>query len=406
MTLRLRWPTQYPLIRQPFGVNWTGDPDFYARAGLSGHEGLDIEAPEGSEVYACADGVVSRISLDGDSSPDEKPYGNQIRITHAVEGGDVEYTTTYGHLQRVRDGLHIGSRVLAGELIAYAGSTGSSHGGAHLHLMLKKRGASAAGETPFPKDIVDPTPFLEPLVFSAQFATGGDRSGTPAPAPAPRKLGPPPLPKAFNGRYRLQANEAQFRARWGWVSLVDGKRCLNVIATPNAPYSSPQQRKDARSTLLVENAIRYLNPKNEPNGTPRYWPIPGRSYFCNIFVGDVTRLLHCEVPNNPAMTTVGQVLNWLQTSGPAAGWRRAKDGKEAQDWANTGRAAVMLWQQGKTSDHSALVRPGKGFVDSKGFFWPRVAQAGAVVTDDGDSYVTFRGSSDKPRDRIFWFLHD
>ncbi|HEX2905650.1 MAG TPA: M23 family metallopeptidase [Phototrophicaceae bacterium] len=395
MTFHLHWPTISPAaIQQPFGVNWTGSPTFYTGAGLPGHEGIDITAPEGAEVYACADGVVTRMTMADTGSEQTNPYGTQVRIIHQTDDG--EYLTTYAHLQRVRDGLAVGAPVKAGEVIGYVGSTGKTHGGQHLHLMLKKRGASAAGETPFPKDILDPTPFLQPPGSLATLTVEAQGAQLP----------PPPLATAYNGRYWRQTNEAQFRARWGWVKLVDGKRYLNVIAMPNAPYSSPQQRKNAPGTQHVENAIRYLNPQDEPNGTPRYWPFPKKFYFCNIFVGDATRLLYCEAPNNPANTTVTHLLNWLKTQGPATGWRPAANGKEAQEWVNNGFVAVMIWCQGTASDHSALVRPGRGFVDRKGFFWPRVAQAGAIVTMNGDSYQTFRGNSTKPRDRIFWFLHE
>ncbi|WP_369413680.1 LysM peptidoglycan-binding domain-containing M23 family metallopeptidase [Brucepastera parasyntrophica] len=51
------------------------------------HKGIDIAAPEGTTVYACADGIV-RIS---DSNP---VYGNYIILTHS-EGRE----SLYGHLQ-------------------------------------------------------------------------------------------------------------------------------------------------------------------------------------------------------------------------------------------------------------------------------------------------------------------
>ena len=55
------WPTQYGSITQRFGDN----PEAYRKFGLPGHEGIDLEAPEGTEIYAASDGFVSDIRLDG-----------------------------------------------------------------------------------------------------------------------------------------------------------------------------------------------------------------------------------------------------------------------------------------------------------------------------------------------------
>ena len=141
---RLRWPTDYPIITQGFGEN----PDVYRRWGLPGHEGVDIRAPLNANVYACADGVVYRVH-DGTGN---HPYGVHIRIQHA-DG----YRTIYAHLNRAL--VHSGQTVRAGDLIGLANSTGNSTGH-HLHLTLKKEGATAAGLTTYPRDIIDPTPFL------------------------------------------------------------------------------------------------------------------------------------------------------------------------------------------------------------------------------------------------------
>ena len=161
MTIRLLWPTRFGRITQGFLAR----PNFYGqfsywgldgvRYSLPGHEGIDIEAEMGSEVMACADGTVSLVQLDGNTNPDTLPYGNQVRIRHA-DG----YQTIYAHLQEVR--IAQGQRVRAGDVIGLADSTGRSSA-SHLHLTLKKRGATQAGETIFKNDTIDPTPFLEPF---------------------------------------------------------------------------------------------------------------------------------------------------------------------------------------------------------------------------------------------------
>jgi murein DD-endopeptidase MepM/ murein hydrolase activator NlpD len=93
-------------------------------------------------------------------------YGVQIRIKHVV--GGVTYTTIYGHCLTIPPWLEVGSEVRQGEIIALADNTGNSFGD-HLHLTLKKEGATIRGEKQklgngewviYPSDIVDPTPYL------------------------------------------------------------------------------------------------------------------------------------------------------------------------------------------------------------------------------------------------------
>jgi murein DD-endopeptidase MepM/ murein hydrolase activator NlpD len=142
----LQWPTDYVVITQGFGLN----PQNYLKYGLPGHEGVDIMAPDNSHVYACADGVVYMIH---DYTTDNHPYGRHIRIDH-LNG----YKTIYAHLKSIVT-LSLNEKVVRGQTIGLADSTGNSTG-SHLHLTLKKDGATASHETNFPNDIVDPTPYL------------------------------------------------------------------------------------------------------------------------------------------------------------------------------------------------------------------------------------------------------
>ncbi len=148
MVFRMRWPTQRSTITQRFGEN----PGVYGKFGLPGHEGVDLVAAEGSEVFAVADGLVSDVRLDGFSDPMLKPYGNQVRIQHS-DG----YETIYAHLLQAV--VVRGQWVRGRQLIGLAGNTGHSTG-AHLHLSLKKQGATVAGITTYPYDLIDPEPFL------------------------------------------------------------------------------------------------------------------------------------------------------------------------------------------------------------------------------------------------------
>jgi hypothetical protein len=140
----LVWPTNFTVITQTFGAN----PQIYRRYGMPGHEGVDIRALTNTDVYACADGEVYEVHL----NPNDHAYGIHIRVAHR-DG----YKTIYAHLARAL--VRVGDPVKAGQTIGKADSTGNSSG-AHLHLTLKQDGATARKETTYPKDVIDPTPFL------------------------------------------------------------------------------------------------------------------------------------------------------------------------------------------------------------------------------------------------------
>lgn len=161
--LKLQYPVASPvLIVQRFGVNQTGVPDFYTRYGLPAHEGLDFGGALNEPIFAAADGTILAITPDNGLHP----YGNHIRITHIVN--QQVFTTVYAHLAGFVSSHVVGQRVSAGTLIGYMGTTGNSHG-VHLHLTLKKSGATARKEKQFalgqwvvyPNDIVDPTSYLK-----------------------------------------------------------------------------------------------------------------------------------------------------------------------------------------------------------------------------------------------------
>jgi murein DD-endopeptidase MepM/ murein hydrolase activator NlpD len=89
------------------------------------HQGLDLAAPLGTEVYAAGDGIVTELGED-------PIYGNYIIIKHA---GD--WASLYGHLQRT--GTSLRASVKSGTLIGWVGSNGQSTG-PHLHFELRQNG--------------------------------------------------------------------------------------------------------------------------------------------------------------------------------------------------------------------------------------------------------------------------
>jgi murein DD-endopeptidase MepM/ murein hydrolase activator NlpD len=89
------------------------------------HEGLDLAAPEGTEVFAVRDGVVSESGY----SP---VYGNYVIVRH---GND--WTSLYGHLSKIE--ITLRQELRSGSLIGRVGSTGQSTG-PHLHFELRRDG--------------------------------------------------------------------------------------------------------------------------------------------------------------------------------------------------------------------------------------------------------------------------
>lgn len=156
LPIELLWPTDYADILQGFGDN----PDMYQRFGYPGHEGVDIKAPLNSNIYACAAGQVYRV----DDGTTGHPYGIHIRMRHANG-----YSTIYAHLNQAL--VHAGQEVGAGEQIGLANSTGNATA-SHLHLTLTLAGATDAGLTTFPNDIIDPTPYLIGGPQQAQMGLG------------------------------------------------------------------------------------------------------------------------------------------------------------------------------------------------------------------------------------------
>jgi murein DD-endopeptidase MepM/ murein hydrolase activator NlpD len=89
------------------------------------HQGLDFAAPEGTAVFAAAEGIVTEIGEDS-------VYGIYIIIKHGES-----WASLYGHLQKVETILR--STVRSGTLIGRVGSTGQSTG-PHLHFELRQNG--------------------------------------------------------------------------------------------------------------------------------------------------------------------------------------------------------------------------------------------------------------------------
>ena len=90
------------------------------------HYGLDFAAPQGTPIYATADGTVTTAGSTGNG------YGNHVIINHGYG-----YETLFGHMVRVK--ARAGQVVKRGEVIGWVGSTGKSTG-PHCHYEVHKYG--------------------------------------------------------------------------------------------------------------------------------------------------------------------------------------------------------------------------------------------------------------------------
>lgn len=90
------------------------------------HKGLDFTAPQGTPIYATANGTVKLAEMNATG------FGNHVIIDHGYG-----YETLYGHMVRIK--AQPGQSVKRGELIGWVGTTGKSTG-PHCHYEVHKNG--------------------------------------------------------------------------------------------------------------------------------------------------------------------------------------------------------------------------------------------------------------------------
>ena len=111
------------LARIASGFGYRVDPIYKT---IKMHAGLDFTAPQGTPIYATADGTVKMSGFS------DGGYGNHVVINHGYG-----YETLYGHMVRTK--AKRGQKVKRGEVIGYVGSTGKSTG-PHCHYEVHKNG--------------------------------------------------------------------------------------------------------------------------------------------------------------------------------------------------------------------------------------------------------------------------
>ena len=111
------------LNRVASGFGYRVDPVYKT---IKFHAGLDFAAPQGTPIYATADGTVTTAGNTGNG------YGNHVVINHGYG-----YETLFGHMVRVK--ARPGQKIRRGEVIGWVGSTGKSTG-PHCHYEVHKNG--------------------------------------------------------------------------------------------------------------------------------------------------------------------------------------------------------------------------------------------------------------------------
>ncbi len=109
------------LNRLSSGFSYRIDPIYKT---VKFHTGLDFSAPQGTPIYATAQGVIRIAGNLGNG------YGNHVVINHGYQ-----YSTLYGHMYRIK--VRAGQSVKRGEVIGYVGNSGKSTG-SHLHYEVLK----------------------------------------------------------------------------------------------------------------------------------------------------------------------------------------------------------------------------------------------------------------------------
>ncbi|MBI4934717.1 MAG: peptidoglycan DD-metalloendopeptidase family protein [Actinobacteria bacterium] len=156
------------------GQCWFADTWRAPRSGGRLHEGVDIIAKAGLNIYAVDDGTISKQVWDSPGSLS----GNAWRLLRA----DGTYFF-YAHLSAFAPGLKVGSTVKAGQIIGYVGMTGNA-GSPHLHFEVHPKGGAAVNPYPTVKAV-------DGCSVTAVPAQPGGTAPTPPASTAPPATTPP-----------------------------------------------------------------------------------------------------------------------------------------------------------------------------------------------------------------------
>jgi len=117
----LKTPLKFARVTSGFGSRFHPILNY-----VGSHNGVDYGTPQGTPVWAVADGTVTRAGYD-------KGGGNMVCVKHVMS-----LETCYLHLSKID--VTVGSRIAQKTVVGESGSTGLSTG-PHLHFAMKRGGA-------------------------------------------------------------------------------------------------------------------------------------------------------------------------------------------------------------------------------------------------------------------------
>ena len=196
----------------------------------------------------------------------------------------------------------------------------------------------------------------------------GQKINIPAAGPAPKLEPAPGHTETYDG-----------------IHPAPGTVSLNRLNYNHPPLTNTPGERDPAIYSQLINQFAVGN-------NPRYLPGDGNTY-CNIFAWDVSRAMGAEIPHwvddagniaAPGAPHAHEIninggVNWMRSQGVTKFGFHSATPEEAQDAANQGKLAVVMWKNtGSGHGHVAVVRPGT--LTAGG---PEIAQAGRHNFNDG-----------------------
>lgn len=287
------WP-----ISQEFGQHLR-DPyekDLYSRFNLAGHDGIDFDLPEGTNVLAVDDG---KVVMAGQGA-----YGITVVIEHSWG------RSYYGHLSFPKAALD--QEVKKGDLIALSGNTGLSTG-PHLHFSIKLNSPDVQngyyGKTdPLPvlgiQSNLDPANQLKLITWRVSVKKGEKFVlsyfyKAPNISPEFYKLGPLRF-------YENQQNIFQETRQWQIAVDADGSGANTVSPTTGATSATgqaytftfdPSETMDSGGITIQEPTADDWTVPQGTAGSAGYTTAVGTG---TATVGDVLNNADVEDPTSPA----------------------------------------------------------------------------------------------------------
>ena len=206
------------VLTQKFGEN----PQWYAKFGMKGHNGIDYGIVTGTQLYSAIDGKVT------ERYNDTNGYGKYVKIENDECG------IIYAHM-RVLTPLQVGTEVKAGDPIGESGNTGNSTG-PHLHF----------GVFPKPRNRANGyLGYIDPLGDRIVWVDGDETECEE-------------LEKEIQELEKTLEEVRNSRDRWKEKAEVCEERCADEIAVKNSNIEAQQKQ-----ISLLNEQLTTLNKQYE-----------------------------------------------------------------------------------------------------------------------------------------------